>query len=328
MIIRRSEWKRSFVLMIMACVFLMNEPAYAGEDEIAIICQKLADNVVNAGKKAIAVVDFTDLQGNVTELGRYFAEEYSVGLMTTGKAFDVIDRTHLKAILVEHKLAATGIIDPQTARQLGQIAGVDALITGTITPFGDTVRLSVKVLDTNTAKILGAYSGDVAKTKAIEELLGKGIEGSSSSQNVSSAKSAPSSRGQYTKSINKSNANDFTFELKMCKMSGTRIICEVLITNNEKDKQLNVWGASYSDYSRIIDNNGLEYKAKNFQLGSSSTDGGGYVSVTMVTGIPTLLRFAFENVSEPPDSIALLDIVGTAGGPAFRGQLRNIPIQK
>ncbi len=34
----------------------------------------------------------------------------------------VIDRTHLKAILHEHKLASTGLIDPQTARQLGRIA--------------------------------------------------------------------------------------------------------------------------------------------------------------------------------------------------------------
>jgi hypothetical protein len=67
-------------------------------------------------------------------------------------------------------------MDPQTARKLGQIAGVDALVTGTITPFGDSIRLSVKILDTATARVIGASSGDIAKTKAIEELLARGIE--------------------------------------------------------------------------------------------------------------------------------------------------------
>ncbi|TRZ92591.1 hypothetical protein D4R89_01065 [bacterium] len=325
--IRQSEWRCCFVLMIMACIFLMNEPVYAGEDEIAGICQKLAENIVNAGKKTIAVVDFTDLQGNVTELGRFFAEEYSVGLATTGKAFDVIDRTHLKAILAEHKLAATGIIDPQTARQLGQIAGVDALITGTITPFGDTVRLSVKVLDTNTARILGASAADIAKTKTIEELLAKGIGEKSSSPNTMSGSSAIRKTG-IGASVIKTEVNDFTFELKQCKISGTTIICEVLIINNEKDRQVVVYGRGYSNYSRIIDNNGFEYKAEKFQLGSNSNQGGGYVSGTMVTGIPTLLIFKFENISEPPESIGLLDICCEVDSTSFRGQLRNIPIIK
>jgi hypothetical protein len=70
------------------------------------------------------------------------------------------------------------------------------------------------------------------------------------------------------------------------------------------------------------------YKAEKFQLGSNSTQGGGYVSGTMVTGIPTLLIFKFENISEPPESIGLLDICCEVDSTSFRGQLRNIPIIK
>jgi len=55
-----------------------------------------------------------DLQGNVTELGRFLAEELSGALVNDSRGFRVIDRAHLKAILQEHKLAATGLIDPQT----------------------------------------------------------------------------------------------------------------------------------------------------------------------------------------------------------------------
>lgn len=163
---------------IIPVILLLLNPNFstAYEKEIRTISLGLTENIVKAGKKMVAVVDFTDLQGNVTELGRFLAEEFSVSFAGAGKGFEVVDRTHLKSILAEHKLSATGIIDPQTAKKLGQIAGVDALITGTVTPFGDSIRISVKVLDTATAKVIGASAGDIARTKAIEELLSRGIE--------------------------------------------------------------------------------------------------------------------------------------------------------
>lgn len=43
----------------------------------------------------------------MTELGRFIAEEFSVVLASAGKGFIVVDRTHLKKILVEHKLSST-----------------------------------------------------------------------------------------------------------------------------------------------------------------------------------------------------------------------------
>src|SRR5713101_2416494 len=98
--------------------------------DMKTVSSSLASRIAASGRKTVAVVDFTDLQGNVTELGRFLAEELSVDLVGDAKGFEVIERTQLKVILQEHKLATTGLIDPQTARKLGQIAGVDALVTG------------------------------------------------------------------------------------------------------------------------------------------------------------------------------------------------------
>ena len=163
---------------ILAAIFLLVSAQFtlAYEKEIVSLSISMAEKISAAGKKTIAVADFTDLQGNVTELGRFLAEEFSVCLAGSDARFEVVDRIHLKSIITEHKLSATGMIDPSTARKLGKIAGVQALITGTVTPFGDNVRLTVKILDTETAKIIGASTANLAKTKAIEELLARGIE--------------------------------------------------------------------------------------------------------------------------------------------------------
>ena len=162
----------------LAAIFLLATPYFsvAYEKEINNLSISMSEKIATSGKKTIAVVDFTDLQGNITELGRFLAEEFSAALVDAGKGFEVVDRIHLKSILKEHKLSASGLIDPTTARKLGKIAGVDALVTGTITPFGERVRVSVKVLATETAKVICASRGNIAKTKAIEELLAKGIE--------------------------------------------------------------------------------------------------------------------------------------------------------
>lgn len=324
---KTKKWVLATTFVALFLSFSLS--CFAFEKEIKTMASVLAESILKTGRKTIAVVDFNDLQGNVTELGRFFAEEFSVALASAGKGFEVVDRTNLKTILIEHKLSTTGIIDPQTARKLGQIAGVDALITGTITPFGDTVRITVKILDTNTARVIGASSGDIAKTKAIEELLEKGIEGSSTSQSATSLRTTNTSQRSNQKSVIKSDTNNFTFELKQCKMSGTTITCEVLITNNEKDKQLEIYGAGYyGGYSRMIDNKGNEYKADLIQLGSNSIKKHGNVGATLVSGIPTTAKFSFIDLAEQPDFIALLDIRCLSNYEWFNGQLRNIPISK
>ena len=201
---RNKFLKRFFYICVVSTAFSLfySKHIIAYEQEINSLSTAMAEKIAAAGKKTIAVVDFTDLQGSVTELGRFLAEEFSVALAGMGKGFEVVDRTHLKSILVEHKLSSTGIIDPQTARKLGQIVGVDALITGTITPFGDSIRISVKVLDTTTAKVVSASTANIAKTKAIEELLASGIESpQSSGQQVTATGYVPSASSPNSKKI-------------------------------------------------------------------------------------------------------------------------------
>lgn len=190
------------IYLLLTIIAVLHCPlALAYEEEIKGITADMAGKIADARMKTIAVADFTDLQGNVTELGRFLAEEFSVSLAGAGTHFEVVDRIHLKSIIRENKLSATGLIDPKTARQLGKIAGVQALITGTVTPFGDNVRVAVKILDTETAKIIGASTANIAKTKAIDELLARGIETGSPYQQPSSSQYIPPSGTGMSKKV-------------------------------------------------------------------------------------------------------------------------------
>lgn len=314
--------RKILLMTITTIIFLLSNSNFsiAFDKEIKNLSSTLADNIAQAGKKMIAVVDFTDLQGNVTELGRFLAEELSGALAREGRGFEVVDRTHLKALLKEHKLSQSGVIDPSTAKKLGQIAGVDALVTGTTTDLRDSVRLSVKILITETAKIIGASSCDIAKTKAIEELLGKEISTEAGGE-------APSTTKSLLQSV---EAKGFLFEFQSCKLLGRTVSCSLLVTNKRDVRELHVnaeCDACSDMNTRIIDDLGKEYKWSGLQIGNNRSDR--HAKSLLVSGIPTKMIVSFRRVSKKTNRLSLLDIGCYSKGYRgdFRVQFRNIPLK-
>lgn len=172
----------SFITMTF-CIVVTPLLSQAQDSEINKAATDLASRITQDGKKTIAVTDFTDLQGRVTELGRFLAEELSVAFVNTDFDLNTIDRGHIRTLLAEHKLAEQGIIDPETASELGRIAGVDVLIAGTVTELGDGVRLNLKALDTDTAKITAGHKVTISKSSDITGLLRRDVD------SISNAKS-------------------------------------------------------------------------------------------------------------------------------------------
>ncbi|MCP4110653.1 MAG: hypothetical protein GY749_34875 [Desulfobacteraceae bacterium] len=308
----RKSMRVIILVMCFCLVTICNSSAY--EDEINKLSVTMAEKIASAKKTKVAVVDFTDLQGDVTELGRFIAEEFSVALVSTGKRFKVVDRTHLKSIIKEHKLSATGAINPDTARKLGKIAGVEALVTGTLTPFGDSVRISVKILDTTTAEVIDAKRGDIAKTQAIEELLGRIATSGTGLTNIGATKPI-----QKPKTYQKTVVKEFTFELQLCKKTGKSLNCYFLISSNNQDKKLYVDG---TDGSRIFDDIGNEYLATAVQFGNKTDNS--EVGKMLPANVPTKARIDFENISPQASRIAILEV----STDKFKVQFRNVAFSK
>lgn len=312
-----------FMFFILLIIFLSFDTiTMAYEKEIKDLSISMAEDIAKSGKKRIAVVDFTDLQGNVTELGRFLAEEFSVALAGAGKGFEVVDRTHLKSIIAEHKLSATGIIDPQTARKLGQIAGVEALITGTITPFGDSVRLSAKILDTATAKVIGASTANIAKTKAIEELLARGIE---------SVADTATSTGTTTllpprpKTLSRVEVADFTFEARECRIRGQKVLCTIAVVNNDpKVRRLQVYLRNPGQ-SILVDDLGNQYNSAAGWFGGKGGEWYG-VEQEVPTGLPMNLVIEYRDVVTTAKYVNV--VIDFWSNTNLKAVLRNIPLSK
>lgn len=264
MVVRMTKSKYVFI-SVLTVIFVFGDIRFARsyQEEIKILSTDIAGSIAKAGRKMVAVVDFTDLQGNVTELGRFLAEEFSVTLAGAGRGFEVVDRVHLRTILAESKLSATGLIDPRTAQKLGQIAGVEALITGTITPFGDSVRLSVKVLDTGTARVIAGYSGNIAKTKAIEELLARGVEPLGVSSPLSPGTTTLRATAKYQ------DFPKFRVEVEALRIGGDGTVTVFLAYINKTREELLVGRYGDPNTTFVVDSAGNQYP---FQSSSGMDD--------------------------------------------------------
>lgn len=307
---------------------LGSTPASGYERETRAAADVISEKLAAIGKRSVAVVDFTDLQGEATELGRFLAEEISVALASGDRPLEVVDRTHLKVLVQENKLSATGLIDPATAKKLGQIAGVDAIVTGTLTPFGDSVRLTLKVLDTSTARIVAATTAEIPKTKAIEELIARGVggAGSSPSQAREPDKQSPAPAGM-PKPV---EWEGLRFTLKRCAATGGSVRCEVMV-ENLTDAAIRLLVCSIENwqcYSRaksyLYDSSGNKYGA-DLALGGKERSN----DEEVLPGIPLAAQLTFREV--PADLRGASISLAVVEGGTRRSQtilFRNVPLTR
>jgi TolB-like protein len=174
---RRLYFKPMKICITLCCLFfLLTQVAQAQYDtQIKGITQELSKKIGETGKKRIAVADFTDAEGSVTKLGQFLSEEFNTTLPEVGQGFEVIDRSRVNILLRENKISTGGLTDPSNALKLGKLAGIEALIYGTITPFGESVRVNIKILDLQRGVILRSVAGNITRTADINRLLSETI---------------------------------------------------------------------------------------------------------------------------------------------------------
>ncbi|MDA1095624.1 MAG: hypothetical protein O3A25_20555 [Acidobacteria bacterium] len=138
---------------------------------------------IAAAQPRVAVMTF---ENNSTwaywgdNLGAAAADELVTQLLKTG-SYALVERSQLAAVLAEQDLGASGAVDASTAARIGQLLGVQLILTGSITQFSiETVSggfrgiggsrskaetmLDVRLVDTTTGQILLAEEGAGSKT--------------------------------------------------------------------------------------------------------------------------------------------------------------------
>ena len=318
-------------LIALFCMFATHG-IRADDLQLTQITTALLKGIQQTGKKRIAVADFVDLDGRPSRLGKYVAEELSVELTQSANGIEVVDRAHLQAILHEHQLKSEGLLDPETTRELGKLAGVDIVVTGSLTDVGDSIRVLAKALSTDSARIVAASSETLAKTPQIATLLSAET---SSSGNTADSATAPQPANESgpqkasTLSPTTRMEHGVRIQLDRCERHSSQVICPFTAEALDKDKDFGMVACNRNvPPNSIVDGKGIFQEALWFAIGSSRTREGeicDHVSTTLVQNVPVEGEIAFGAVAPEVDRIALLTLVfGFDNGDNFTLKFRNV----
>lgn len=147
---------------LAAGILALAAPVWAG-DPYNGLARELGSAAERGNLRRIAVLPFSPAGRPDAEGGLILAERLVSRLAGSG-ALEVVERTHLDKVLEEQRLGSSGALDPRQAREMGRLLGVDAIVTGTFTPMADRrVEVHARLIDAQTARILGAATARVAK---------------------------------------------------------------------------------------------------------------------------------------------------------------------
>ncbi|PKL07855.1 MAG: hypothetical protein CVV51_11930 [Spirochaetae bacterium HGW-Spirochaetae-7] len=139
----------------------------------------------NAEKLKIGVIEFEERSPiGMANASKILPEILAEALVKVG-VYEVTERLLIGKILEEQELALSGIIAPSNAAAIGKIYGLDAIVIGTFMKVGDSITISMRLVDTSTGKVRTASTlklGDINTLEAQLEIAGYELSGFSREQ--------------------------------------------------------------------------------------------------------------------------------------------------
>ncbi|HTC64269.1 MAG TPA: CsgG/HfaB family protein [Candidatus Saccharimonadales bacterium] len=201
-----------FLLIVMFTPLAMRAQSNAPATQMSASAAGAASPQAPQGrKKRVAVFDFdyatvktstAALFGTDIDVGKGIADLLVKNLVTDG-TYSVIERKQLDKILAEQNFSNSDRANPASAAKIGKILGLDAIIVGSITEFGNetknrniggggggfggfgiggvghkeskaNVQIDARLVDIDTAEILGVAEGKGESKRSSNSLLGGG----------------------------------------------------------------------------------------------------------------------------------------------------------
>jgi TolB-like protein len=313
--------------------FLVGLAAHAahGQKVIGEAAKELADQIAASAAKQqkhkIAVIPFRELDGRTTILGTYLAEELVTALFGAGN-LDIVERSMLDKVMSELKLSQSGAIDPESAKNVGKIVGVEAIVTGSITDLQSYVGVNCRLIDTETGRIFGAAQTKIVKDADLQKILNAPAPVSVGTAPGPPAPTAEAPTTQKTPKSPEKNVDGIQIEVVGCRATAGNVVCDLILTNRSDEDRRVILFLDYYRYGVLVDDQSNEYHSNAGKLGTYSANDGNDVENVLVPGVPLKGQMHFSNVPSTVSGIRLLRISAYSGRNSINVDFRDLPLTR
>ena len=147
------------------------------EAAVDTLARQIVSEMDSRQKRAIAILGFVDDSGRESALGRFLAEELTTRLFQVGR-FEVIERRMLDRLRDELRLGLSGIVDPRSAKEVGRLLAVDAIVSGTHVDLGELVRVNARLIGTQEGRVFSAAAATLSCDRTAVRMGACGAESS------------------------------------------------------------------------------------------------------------------------------------------------------
>jgi TolB-like protein len=224
------------------------------------LAQEIAESLPQDKKPLLAVLDFSDLSDCVSAFGRLTSEELVTKLFKTKRA-RVVERGMLKKALQELRFNLSELVDPDRAKQLGKQVGADAIVSGTVSDLGTSVKINARVIEVERGDVLAAAGVEIAKDESVKQLVSQTLSctGNEKPPGLTQAmkQEEPPKLEPVAKGVKYQELPEVRVEVESLSMPNTQRLGLLLNYVNKTDKELVI---GVIDYPFLLDSKGSTYR--------------------------------------------------------------------
>ncbi len=140
------------------------------ENSLDYLADQIASRMEEKGKRTIAVTEFVWTDGSHHDLESYIAEEL-LTRVANKKGFTIVERALLDRAVQELKFNLSDLVDPDYAKQFGQVTGADTILVGTITNLSNKYKINCRLVDSENGTVYSAVKGAIYHDERLESLM-------------------------------------------------------------------------------------------------------------------------------------------------------------
>jgi TolB-like protein len=125
---------------------------------------------VHSQELTIGVVEFEEKNSIGLENAGRIVAEWVVTELRQLESFQIAERLLMQQVLEEQNLMLSGVIDEEQAAGIGQLYGVDAIVSGSVMKVGAKISVTARMVNVSTGEVLKTASGSVDTLGGLEEL--------------------------------------------------------------------------------------------------------------------------------------------------------------
>jgi len=151
------------LLAIVSCVPVQVAPTVTMEKDLLFSRNwQVAVLDLNYEFEEDGTINMTNYKSAGKDGGRVVANLLASELSTLDN-FKMIERSEIAKLLDEQALQQSGIVDPNKAKEIGKMAGADAIILGELTDYiiwenisggGSTISFSIRMIDLQSGQVI------------------------------------------------------------------------------------------------------------------------------------------------------------------------------